>query len=353
MRKLMPILLSCIFILMSCSDDDNSGRKPNPGTDPGTDPGKENPYKTGKDLSKSTYTEWANTGMDDSYFMLGYGYDATGKYAHPSSVRGKVVNLDKFAEDYSGGIVMMRSSSAEARVTFDGNKQKCITDMASRAGFSATEVKQYKNLFRETFTSAFKNDTSFPDLNYNYTGMSKWITTYHSYFMFAERHFLTDKYLTEDFVSDMQALPAEDIIVKYGTHALAAILVGHRIDYIYRCTPTDDAWGMYNWFSYSEDHYFKLGQTTQANIPEEDRPLKENMYVEYVDGTQPDPNTWMIDITNDGKPVTFNELEHTDDADLTLMDFRNNQGLVPIYKFVSDPVKKEELKRAVEKYLGE
>ncbi len=44
-------------------------------------PEKVNPYKTGADLSCSKSLHWENKGLSENYYMLGYGFDATGKYA--------------------------------------------------------------------------------------------------------------------------------------------------------------------------------------------------------------------------------------------------------------------------------
>lgn len=355
MRKLVSILLLSVLVCVSCSDDDPTGQDPgrNPGPTPDPGPGKENPYKTGKDLSKSTSVQWDNELVNNDYFMLGYGYDATGNYAHPASVKNRVIDMEKLAVD-DWNITIMRASSSSAELLLEGTQKECITYLAKKAGFSQQEISKYKNLFKEKFTS-FSNDTSFPDLNYQYYGISSMPTLYHAYFMFNDRFFTKGDYLDEGFKSDLANLSSEEIIAKYGTHVLKGILLGGRIDYLYRyasasSSATNDT---YWWFLYNLDEYFQFPSGTSPKKPEGESPLKENIYVEAILGARTNPNAWMIDITNGGKSVTYNGRTDITEDNITLINFRNDDGLIPIYKFVSDPVKKEEVQKAFEKYLSE
>lgn len=349
MKNILSLSFLFLFVLASCSDDNN-----NEGTDTGGG-NKEptNPYYTGKDLSSSTFTDWDNKAMNDDYYMLGYGYDATGKYAHPSSVRNKVIDMAKFDEDYDR-INFFNSASSGPELLMGKTREECIEAMAVEAGFSENEISRYKNLFKEKFASPFKEDSSFPDLPYQYLGISQVHTQYHLYFLYmSHMEKRIHEYFTEDFANDLETKPAEDIIKKYGTHILKAIRIGERIDYLYRFAGDENS-NSYGWFLYNMHKYFSQGPTTWGSEPEKDPPLKENLYIEVVDGTHPKPNVWMVDITNyKGERIIFDGWKNISEANLTLVGFRSTDGLEPIYNLINNPDKKEELRKAYEKYLSE
>lgn len=349
MKNLLPVLFVFIFACISCSDNDS-----NPDPDPNGGGEKQNPYKTGKDLSTSSLVTWENKGMDDTFLMLGYGYDATGKYAHPSSIRNKIIDIEKYDAD-NDAVNFVKSTSSSPELAIDGTQRECIEDMGRQAGFNDAEIGKYTNLFKAKFDSPFKNDSSFPQLSYSYYGTSQVNVVYHLYFLYMssmQEKFQT-KYLTDEFKADLESKSAEEIIRKYGTHILRGVLIGERMDYLYRYAE-DKKSNSYNWFVYNIYRYFSHGTTTLGNTPEEDAPLKENLYIEAVDGTLPNPNTWMVDITNfQGERIIFNGWNTITDANLTLVNFRNKDGLIPIYEFVKDPAKKAALVKAYEKYLSE
>lgn len=351
-KNLFPLMLLMIIVSVSCSDDNDNGD--NNGGGRGET---KNLYKTGNDLSSSSYTNWDKKGMQDIYFMLGYGYDVTGKYAHPSSVRSKVLDLDKYESDYEHSVEKMWSSSAGAELGLSGTKEECIGTMGERAGFSENEITKYKNLFKVTFDSAFKNDTTFRNLSYRYMSTSQVYTYYHTYFMYLSymQERFQDRYLTDEFKNDIESKSAEEIINKYGTHILRAIIVGFRGDYLYRYAEDGNA-NSYNWFLYNIHNYFSVGPWSWASEPQGESPLKENLYIEMIDGKQHNSNNWMVDITNyTGEPIVFNGWKDINDEieNLTLINFRSKDCLIPIYEFVKDPLKKEELIKAYERYLSE
>lgn len=345
MKKTLYILSVIIFAFMSCSDNnDEPTKRPDPSEEI-------NPYKTGIDLSSSKFVKWDNKGIENNYFMLGYGFDVTGKYAHPAWIRNKIIDVDKYAEDKDGLVTLFRTLSGSAEIMYAGTKQESLTRLASLAGFKENEIPKYKNLFKATFASTFDDDTSFPDLDYYYSGYSSTHAVYLARFYYNERYAL--KYLTDEFKLALQTKSAEDIIKEYGTHIMKEVSVGERIDYLYRCT-SSDAKVVNSWSGYNAYYYFQIPSSgLTVYKPDKEKPLKENIYIEVVDGTKPSPNAWMLDITNYKKdPIVFEGWKNISDANLTLVYFNDN-GLIPIYDLVTDPEKKEALKKAYVKYLSE
>lgn len=289
--------------------------------------------------------------MSENYYMLGYGFDATGKYVHPAWVRNKIIDIDRYEAGSEGSASLFKVLSGSPEINILGTKKECLMDLASLAGFDKSKINQHKNLFKATFESAFVNDTSYPNLDYSYSGYSSVSAIYLARFIYKSEYM--NKSLTEEFKSDLQSLSADKIITKYGTHLLTEVYVGMRIDYLYRANSSD--WDILNrWSGYNAFYYLKIltsGLTVYK--PDIENPQKENIYIEIVDGRQAEPNSWMIDITNyEGTPVTFEGWGKISDTDLALVNF-TDKALIPIYELVPDMTKKEELRKAYEKYLNE
>lgn len=342
------LLLVFAFAFASCSDD-NGYQDPVPNPTPSPEPN--NPYKTGKDLSSSKSVSWKNKGMEDKYFMLGYGFDVTGKFAHPASVRNKIFDVDKYNADTDGGVTLFKVLSGSAEIVFIGTKAECLDRLASLGGFSKNESVKYKNLFKTTFETAFINDTSFPELDYNYSGYSSTSAIYLSRFLYRQQ--TATKYLTDEFKADLQLLSPDEIIKKYGTHLLREVYVGQRIDYLYRAN-SSDLNILNRWSGYNAYYYFRIPKSgLTIKKPDIDSPQKENLYIEVVDGTSSKPNAWMIDITNyQSEPVVFEGWGNIKDETMALVNFSDG-ALIPIYDLIEDSAKKEELRQAYEKYLKE
>lgn len=341
-------LIILFFALFSCSNDNDDVKK-----DPDPDPvaPQENPYRTGKDSSVAKEILWENKGTIDSYFMLGYGYDATGKIAHPAWVKNSIIDIEKFAADDRNHIHMIRSTSGSAEYSYLGTEKECLKRLASIVDLTEQEAGKYKNLFKATIGSSFSDDPSFPSLDYRYCGFSSVIGVYYVRMGVSKRYI--KNFLNDAFKADIQTLPAEEVIEKYGTHLLTDILIGKRIDYVYRANTTD--WDVLNsWSSYNAYFYLQI-PTSGLTIykPKMAPPEKENIYMEVFEAANNQPNAWMIDITNyTGDPIVYRGLENNSDEDLTLVNFRFN-SLLPIYELLDEGELKEKLHAAYEKKLCE
>lgn len=350
MKNLLSILFVLAFTCVSCSDSESEN---DPNSNPNEGSEMQNPYKTGKDLSSSSHIISNNKGMKDKFFMLGYGYDVTGKYAHSSAVRNKILDIEAYDKD-EDVVYFMGSTSSGPGLSIERTKEDCLKTLGEEVGFSSNEISKYKNLFKEKFDSPFKNDPTFPDLSYYYIGTSQVHVRYHLFFWYSINNpdYLLSKYLTNEFKADIEAKSPEEIIKIYGTHILSGIRIGERMDYLYRYAE-DKHSNSYSWFIYNTHRYFSHGPTMWGSAPKGDAPLKENMYIEVVDGTLDNSNAWMVDITNfQGERILFDGWNTITDDNLTLVDFKSQNSLIPIHEFVKDPTKKKALIKAYEKYLS-
>lgn len=342
MKKSSLLFLS-LLVFFSCSEKDDFDVE-------------ENKFKTGIDMSVVYKFNYQNKGVDDNYFMIGYGYDMTGKFAHPEWVRSKIINTENFEADYDGRIVRAGAFANYPDMSISGTESYCRKGLASIAGFSEAEVEKYKNLFRESIIPAFDKDTAFSNLDYYYSGISQihsWYRTFLDYDVLVEN--LQERYLTEEFKKDIQERSPEEIIRLYGTHILTSVLVGERVDFLYRTSNVHtNQYSAYTRLLYN-CRYFSLSPTElteQQNVSQSDD--KENIYFEVIGGKSY-KNGWMVDITNClGDPIVYNGWDKLTDSNLALIGFSTSYNTqLPIYELVTDTSKKEALRLAVEKYLSE
>lgn len=337
----LPLIALSLFLFASC----NKAKEDNLITHEE----KINPYFTGIDLSNTAHIDWRTKDLTDTYYMLGYGYDITGKYAHPASTRNKVIDVEAFDKD-GGTIFQSFSSSGGPKFEISGTKETCIQTMGQRAGLSSEELTKYKHIFRETFESTFKNDTTFRSIDYEYEGVSQ-VLVYATFGIFEmDLNEFQSKYLTSAFKNDLETKTAKEIIALYGTHVLKKIDVGQRMDYLYRHNQESNG---RKWFIPTMYKYFMPTPSTWTETPKEAAPLKQNLAVELVGGNKLAPNFWMIDITNyTGEKIVSQEWNNISKTAPTLVDFFKKDGVIPIYKFVKDETKKQALIEAYNAYLG-
>lgn len=360
MRRFNLFALALIALLncfIACSDDDPENVIP-------PSPQEQNKYITGTDLSRSYNLEKAlPTFSDETFHALGYGYDITGKYAHPDWIRKKVVDPQKFEDDHYHDVmhhwsVFVHGGSG----TITGAKDDVKKEILDMLNLDTRNISvEYKNAFKGIFDTPFENDTVFVDHEYYYAIDRFASTWYEHYFnLFGNEDFLTLlDYLTDDFKSDLVSKSAKEIIALYGTHVMVDVEVGWRQDYYYRNTSNDDlqkrmVYASSQFLGSTPGIWMSPGPNTSND--------KENLYSEYVSGVDGvnEPVAWMFDLTNYEQGLHFESREHAiQNESLVLIGWgkRSNFSstgfgpIIPIYEFVSDVSKREALQKAYKEYL--
>lgn len=351
--KYFSLLLLSLAVLYSCSNKDIA--------DPDAEePQAENPYLTGKDLSSAKQVTWESQWKDEPFLMVGYGYDATGKYAHPASIKNKVLDLVEMNQT-QGMVVYSQNYFRFGPATYaQGTREESVRRMALSLDFDENDADKYKNLFKTTFDEAFENDGTFTDLPYRYYFFSQRSTTRLLGFYYFPNQWKndTDRFLAAAFKQDLDNMAAEELIKTYGTHVMQGAVVGKKVDYLYRHTkhPSHDVkyWGVRR-----VQELFSVfpSMTAFPDYLEMGPPLKENLYMEVVDNHRPDTNAWMIDVTNyEGKRIIYEGWyeENSEEMEPTIVGFdARDATLIPIYEFVKNEAKKKALREAIERYLSE
>lgn len=354
MKHLNSITIAIAIALMgftSCSDNDDNSITP---------PKEQNKYATKIDLSKSyLLTKPVPAFENETFHALGYGYDITGKYAHPDGIRKKVIDPQKFEDDHYYDVTHHRRLFYHRGLgtktgTKDEVKARLLNDMKIGASNISTE---YKNAFKGVFDSPFDNDTTYTDIKYYYAVDAFVSTWYEHYFgLFKNEDLLPLRdYLTAEFKSDLELKSAEEIIKLYGTHVMVDIEVGWRQDFYYRSSSNED---LQRRMVYTSGQF--VNSTPGIWMSPDTNPYheKENLYAEYVSGVDPigKPNAWLFDITNYDGTVKFDAREHAiEDESVVLVNWGSRSYLgpiIPIYEFISDTAKREAIEQTFKEYLS-
>jgi len=173
---------------------------------------------------------------DSTYNVIGYGYDVTGKHNDASSIRDNVVDFAAFMKSGKPSYVVPSKSRTSWHDSYDAANAEVLANALS-AEFKITEGK---GLYGGTMTELFPTTTAFSE---------KYIYGYYShYFQYKAFKIMLDDqlittfrdYLSPSFKSDVDNLNAEILVEKYGTHVLADIVLGAKLDILYQAETADD-----------------------------------------------------------------------------------------------------------------
>lgn len=348
------VLLSSIFMLglWSCSDDKDVV---NP--DPNPDPEEVvNKYITGVDLSQSYSLPNSHEVGHSVYNVLGYGYDVTGKYAHPSWVKAQVIDVVKLANEKEFSVYESRPHPSTALGVMQGEIKDVLTQTCRARSILLQEKEQYPDkIFKGMLSLPFTDDNSFKDIDYYYSTLYLMSATLQFELFDYDKDDFSEHYLSKEFSDDLVLSTGTEIVEKYGTHVLLGVVLGKREDFIYRSSSKKQLQlGLLvrpeQVFGKKPDSFLypTMGETYD----------KENIYHEMIGLKAPKTNTWMIDYTNFPKNKIIETLDfgETGKEDAVLIDFIGGSHfnpLIPIYEVIKDEVKQKEVKEAFEKYLSE
>ena len=176
-----------------------------------------------------TGEEWH--GLDH---ILGCGYDITGSYMSVTSMRGKVVDLDKLDADR---LVVLSAPASSSGVTFGGSDTKAfLTDLMANAGIEYTPSSP--NLcFMGTLPSVSGNATTLMHISWH-RKLSGRIASF---------PYVIQEALSDDFASDITYMRAKTLVDRYGTHFFVHANVGVSVKTVYSAyvdAPEDEKVGL-------------------------------------------------------------------------------------------------------------
>lgn len=349
--KHSPFIFTFIAILMglsanSCSNDDDTL------------------YDGNKESKINTKS------MGESYQVLGYGYDITGEYLVNSSIKNSVLDIEKiinekpnrfrkeFVGETNNQIYLGEDYYSYLKEIYTKNNFKgSVAESPKEAKFDYNNKENIPYLFSATFNSELTNKYNISN-QYSFARVDM---------MIKQRQYLLNvipedvkNYLTESFETDLNRLSSDDIVSKYGTHVLLDFVVGGSCSAFYKSVITENS----DQISKQKILYGgiagalqKVGLNFILNLSEyeiKDLMHKNNQWkcAIVVRGGSNHGDT--ITINSNSKPSEFLNLDNgswsINDQSCVLAEINFNKTY-PIYDFISDPIKKEQIKKAVIKYL--
>lgn len=300
-----------------------------------------------KDLEVNSNIETApRSAGDGNLDVLGYGYDITGEFATNRSVKGQVLNVIKLKQDQSNRVESEVFSEDETFINSGETMNAYSKNLSSKLKFHANALF---GLAKTTITGAFSNAERDSSI-FSYASLDKLIVRKRLRLV-GDRKILRN-YLSSGFKSDVKTLTAPEIVAQYGTHVLSNIYLGAKLRFVYQSQTSYsnksrsaeaglvaavNAWfagvdlnlnGSYTSQEASSNQNWKLFYKTFGGDPS--KGLEETVSV--GNGT---PSV-KINISNWQNSVSPQLVQ--------LIDLHKEDGVIPIYYFIEDPIKRKEVK---------
>jgi hypothetical protein len=299
---------------------------------------------------------------DGKYRMLGFGYDVTGENLSKESLRWPVLDVDKLAnEKYT--VLNNPETGGDNFFYYGYSSLDYIKETEGKSGFKLTasgiDFDKLKLCGFGGNISYYREFSTKYTYSTKYSFASADIVRYVRSFNIAKSRDELSNYVTAKFLVDLKNFTPDQFVEDYGTHVLTDITIGGHLKVMYRSAiekETD--------YTRKKD-IVKVGLNAtlksiglQLDVDKEvevkETLEKENkertLYIKYRAGDG-------VDVAYDleeGTPKVVNK--YAWEKSVT----EQNAGLVvinwkkcyPIYDFIKDPVKKAQIKAAVERYVA-
>ena len=301
---------------------------------------------------------------DGVYDVLGYGYDITDDYMGENSTRLKILDVEAFVKANPNRFDKQFSGVIDQRCFAGADAQSFLSQIITDTNFSGSvgslpEKKDKEGFFSGTITTGFKTSSK-------YFYSSKYSFARAEVFKKQRRYLLnTDietlsKYLLSSFVEDLNKYSADKIVEMYGTHVLTNITVGGKYTAYYKSVIIEEnsstekteivsAGAKYNLSNIGLDAH---GSWSKTEV--EERNKKNSNWECYIKALGGSTSGTTITLAPEQGPSFSINLgawtESVDDQHSRLFDVNWN-AMYPIYDLISDPIKKQEMKEAVFRYI--
>ncbi|MBC9913051.1 MAC/perforin domain-containing protein [Chitinophaga varians] len=298
---------------------------------------------TSQDSGAPTKARSAGDGQND---LLGYGYDVTGEYANSASATYSVFNAEALKRDYPTRVEWDLSTKQEGKL-IAGENVKSYLEKKSLNISGSVGV----GLFKASVSTSFAGSESFYSryayCSYDLTIQQKRVKTN------ADVDLLK-QYLQPTFLYDVEHSSPQLLVQKYGTHVLTDIILGAKLELLYRSETTSSnrttavsagitagvgkIFNINTGFSYSDSSAQSNSSQELHYVTHGGDPSKGLIGTVQVGANNP-----VINIQNWQGSSTVQNAQ--------LINFGPN-GLVPLYEFISDPNKKEAVRNYIIQYLS-
>lgn len=302
-------------------------------------------FKNKEEINRSV----AKTVLNNSFNVLGFGYDATGRYANIESTRLQVIDTEKFNNLDPGHLDIKIGTEENFDYTFGTNAIEYSKALTLKAGFSASLFSLFKAELQSSFASneAYKGSISLANA-------TKYIIQKRLKLVSSNEN-LRNNYLSQHFIDDANTLSPEMLVNYYGTHVVTSAVLGAKFSISYKTQTRSDKKEESLSAGFAANALSKLWS---ANIDysynSSEAKYNYNQQVNYRslggDGTQALIGEIVLDNTTPVK-LNINQWQSTCTLqNAVLIDF-GNTGLIPLYEFISDPTKRAQVQSYITQYL--
>jgi len=300
---------------------------------------------------------------DGKWDLLGHGYDITGElFERKNASKVSIINIDAFYTAYPNRIPTPTDTKGGYNVYYGADAYDYVKDINNKQTFGATVVGGDKAGAYATNNFSLTNEKQ-----NTYTYNSKYsYATYESWFRIKSIDFTDDvtvdllkNYLTPDFLAYISNYSAEEIVKTYGTHILLGIDIGGRLKYDYRGSVVKETTfdrklrAIKAGFSIGIAKIFSID--LNADLTKEEKTTISNETTDKLfAGTFYGGNNSGTNFSGDAQGNTSENInlvswqQSINTSNASLIGINRS---APIYEFITDPVKKQQVKDAVEKYI--
>jgi len=307
----------------------------------------DNPTGTLIDEEQLRTGEISRAGGDGKYDLLGYGYDITGEYCHHNSSKSLVIDINRFYQANPGRVVGSTNTGSHG----EWFKGKTATNYLS--SLTIKMDAKYKGLFFKG--SFYFQDSSVDTYSAKYSFACYHLYIQHKKFFLNANVELLKQYLTSEFLEDIETQSSEYIVKFYGTHVLTNIILGARLELLYRSKiEEEDKMNIVHAGAATRIlKIFNLNTSGSYESQKASMNSEEQIFYKTVGGDPSKALINMINVSSDNSTeINIKDWQNSSDATNVALINCDPETMIPIYEFVSDPAKKARLKLAVERYIN-
>lgn len=301
---------------------------------------------------------------DKKYDVLGYGYDVTGEYLHPMSVRNPVLDIAKYKEDFEGRLITGNSSFGFDQMYYGYSASDYIKDIMKETNASATISYGNKDNPKDSlpYFSGNISQNNYLKTEYQYSTKYSFASVdavrNHKYIRINDEISSLTKYLSLYFIEDLNRLSPDRVVERYGTHVITDFIIGGRYKLMFRSVITDSKDATHKRKTVSSGFKaalsgmgfsYNVDRTIQADESLVKSNQHKELYVLFYGGNGTNLKYDLERGTPSG--VDIQSWENSVNLENACLNEINWKETHPIYDFITDPVKKEQIRAAVIKYM--
>lgn len=315
------------------------------------------------ELLKSKGKHSVSSGADGKWDLLGYGYDVTVDVSDPNSTSDAlVIDMKRFEADYLTRIDVNNTGSGTHDYYVGATALDYLKDVTKKRswGIGATLGSKEAKFFSGSLNRN-KSDQTISKFSsrYSYASFEAFRVVRRLRFTGDVPVSLLVNYLTPEFTNNVASLDAKSLVERYGTHVLLDISIGGKLRMDYSAVITKES-------EYEKKvRGTKVGllgsvvkvvginfdsDVSKEEITQTTRESNSKQYtLQFYGGTNSGRTISLDAEGNSSESINIGSWEQSVNTSNSALVHVNNA--VPIYEFIVDPTKRNQVMAAVDRYI--